>query len=215
MKQSIKFSAALSVLFVLCNLITPKLFAQIPNNGIFFQAVARDNFSNPAKGRKIYIESSIIQYTATGTKVLIEEHVANTDETGVFSISLGTGKIIGGSAMNLLNIDWAMGPYYLSLKIAITPTAPIQNWDYTKDWIDLGTTLFGTVPYALYAGTAANANLTGDVTSIGNLTKLATSLALTGVPTAPTAAPGTNTTQIATTEFVKAAILTGSVPEIS
>jgi hypothetical protein len=158
MKQSIKFSAALSVLFVLCNLITPKLFAQIPNNGIFFQAVARDNSSNPAKDRKIYIESSIIQYTATGTKVLVEQHEANTDETGVFSISLGKGKIIGGSAMNLLNIDWAMGPYYLSLKIAITPTAPIQNWDYTKDWIDLGTTLFGTVPYALYAGTTAGAD---------------------------------------------------------
>jgi uncharacterized protein (TIGR02145 family) len=32
---------------------------------------------------------------------------------------------------------------------------------------------------------------------------------LTGVPTAPTAEPGTNTNQIATTEFVKAAALTG------
>ena len=41
-------------------------------NGIFFQAVARDNFSNPAKDRQIYVVSSIIQSTATGSKVLIE-----------------------------------------------------------------------------------------------------------------------------------------------
>ena len=171
MKQSIKFSVALSVLFVLCNLITPKLFAQTTANGIFFQAVARDNFSNPAKDRKIYIESSIIQYTATGTKVLIEQHEANTDETGVFNISLGNGKRIGGTATNLTNIDWAMGPYFLSLKIAITPRAPIPNWDYTKEWIDLGTTPFGTVPYALYAGSAAGLN---DKLSISDTVKMLT-----------------------------------------
>ena len=66
------------------------LFAQT-TNGIFFQAVARDNFSNPAKDRQIYVQSSIIQTTPTGTKVLTEEHQANTDATGVFSISLGNG----------------------------------------------------------------------------------------------------------------------------
>jgi hypothetical protein len=37
------------------------------------------------------------------------------------------------------------------LKIAIKPTAPIPNWDYSKDFIDLGTTSFGSVPFALYA----------------------------------------------------------------
>ena len=151
MSKQLKLTATFSIFFVLSTLISNKIFAQTTANGIFFQAVARDNFSNPAKDRKIYIESSIIQYTATGTKVLIEQHEATTDETGVFNISLGNGKRSGGSAANLTNIDWAMGPYYLSLKIAITPRAPIPNWDYTKEWIDLGTTPFGTVPYALYA----------------------------------------------------------------
>ena len=42
------------------------------SNGIFFQAVARDNFSNPAKDRNIYVESSILQTTVNGTKVLVE-----------------------------------------------------------------------------------------------------------------------------------------------
>ena len=155
MKQSIKFSVTLSVLFVLCNLITPKLFAQTPTNGIFFQAVARDNFSNPAKDRKIYVQSSIIQSTATGTKVLTEEYQTTTDATGVFSISIGQGTRIGGTMNNLTSIDWSKGPYFLNLKVAISPVAPATSWDYKSEWIDLGTTSFGTVPYALYAGTAA------------------------------------------------------------
>jgi ribosomal protein S25 len=158
MSQKVKFTFILSILIVLFIILNNNAIAQGSNNGIFFQAVARDNFSNPAKDRKIYIESSIIQYTATGTKVLIEQHEANTDETGVFNISLGNGKRTGGSATNLTNIDWAMGPYFLSLKIAITPRAPIPSWDYTKEWIDLGATPFGTVPYALYAGSAAGLN---------------------------------------------------------
>ena len=155
MKQSIKFSVTLSVLFVLCNLITPKLFAQTTSNGIFFQAVARDNFSNPAKDRKIYVQSSIIQSTATGTKVLTEEYQTTTDATGVFSISIGQGTRIGGTMNNLTSIDWSKGPYFLNLKVAISPVAPTTSWDYKSEWIDLGTTSFGTVPYALYAGAAA------------------------------------------------------------
>ena len=57
------------------------------SNGIFFQAVARDNFSNPAKDRNIYVQSTIIQNTTTGTKVLIETHKSSTDAMGVFNIT--------------------------------------------------------------------------------------------------------------------------------
>ena len=138
--------------------ISPKVSTQTLNNGIFFQAVARDNFSNPAMNRKIYVQSSIIQNTATGTKVLTEEFQTTTDATGVFSISVGQGLRIGGTVSNLTEIDWAKGPYFLSLKIAITPIAPTTTWDYKSEWIDLGTTSFGVVPYALYAGTAAGLN---------------------------------------------------------
>ena len=138
--------------------ISPKVSTQTLNNGIFFQAVARDNFSNPAMNRKIYVQSSIIQNTATGIKVLTEEFQTTTDATGVFSISVGQGLRIGGTVINLTGIDWAKGPYFLSLKIAITPIAPTTTWDYKSEWIDLGTTSFGAVPYALYAGTAAGLN---------------------------------------------------------
>ena len=140
------------VFVVIATLFQSQLFAQTPASGIIFQAVARDQYSNPAKDRKIFVQSSIIQNTVSGVKVLIEEYETNTDGSGVFSISVGNGKRIGGTVTSLGFIDWGQGPYYLNLKIAISPMAPVTSWDYTKDLIDLGTSPFGSVPYALYAG---------------------------------------------------------------
>jgi hypothetical protein len=143
----------LSCCFVTFTFFVNKVEAQ-NNTGIFFQAVARDVYSNPAKDRKIYIQSSIIQNTPTGTKVLVEEHQSQTDATGVFSISVGQGRRKEGTAANLTSIEWAKGPFYLNLKISIVQIAPAANWDYTKEWLDIGTTPFGTVPYALYSGSS-------------------------------------------------------------
>jgi uncharacterized protein (TIGR02145 family) len=144
---------AIIIAFVL-TITTSQLFAQT-TNGIFFQAVARDNFSNPAKDRQIYVVSSIIQSTANGTKVLIELHKTNTDAMGVFNISLGNGTRTGGSASSLGNVDWSKGPFFLNLKIAITPFSASDSWDYTKELVDMGTTSFGTVPFALYSASSA------------------------------------------------------------
>jgi hypothetical protein len=133
---------------------TSQLFGQT-TNGIFFQAVARDNFSNPAKDRQIYVVSSIIQTSATGNKVLVELHKTTTDAMGVFNISLGNGTRTGGTATSLGNVDWSKGPFFLNLKIAITPFSASDNWDYSKELVDMGTTSFGTVPFALYSASSA------------------------------------------------------------
>jgi hypothetical protein len=148
--------------------ISNQLIAQT-SVGIFFQAVARDNYSNPAKYRKIYIQSSIIQSSAVGTKVLIEEHQANTDVTGMFSISIGNGTRVGGSATGLSGIDWSNGPFYLNLKVAITPLSGVNDWDYTKEWLDMGTTSFGAVPYAFYAANAAGVNQKLNITDTSKM----------------------------------------------
>ena len=150
MFMTAKKSLLIFTLSIFCN----HLVAQT-TNGIFFQAVARDNFSNPAKDRKIFVQTSIIQTTITGTKVLTEEHQATTDATGVFSISIGNGLRISGTASNLSNIDWSRGPFFLNLKVAITPVGGTASWDYTKEWVDMGTTNFGAVPYAYYAANVA------------------------------------------------------------
>ena len=144
-----------TILILVLMIVSAQLLAQ-STTGIFFQAVARDNYSNPAMNRKIYVQSSIIQTTATGTKLLIEEYDVTTDGSGVFSISIGNGKKVGGTATGLMSIDWSKGPFYLNLKVAITPVATSNGWDYTKEWTDMGTTNFGAVPYALYSASTAN-----------------------------------------------------------
>lgn len=141
MRKTMSSKLTTLLLLLTLSVCSSQLIAQ-SSNGIFFQAVARDNYANPAKDRKIYVQSSIIQSTPTGTKVLIEEHQANTDATGVFSISLGNGARVGGTASSLTSIDWSKGPYYLNLKLAITPIGGNSNWDYTKEWVDMGTTSF-------------------------------------------------------------------------
>jgi hypothetical protein len=141
-----------SLLFFLLFFIAVNVHAQ---TGIFFQAIARDNTSNPAKDRKIYVQTNIIQSSPTGTKVLTEEHQTYTDAYGIFSIMVGNGSRVGGTVSGLSTIDWSKGPYYLNLKIVITPIAASNTWDYSKEWVDIGTTIFGTVPFALYSANTA------------------------------------------------------------
>jgi len=91
----------------------------------------------------------------------------------------------------------------------------------------IATNLTGTAAGLTAGNVTTNANLTGPITSIGNATSIAsqtgtgskfvvdTSPTLTGTPATPTAAPGTNTTQIASTAFVAAAIAASGVTSIA
>ncbi len=126
--------------------------------GIFFQAIARDNFNNPAKDRRIFVQSNIIQTSTSGKVIFIEEYQTDTDATGIFNIMVGNGKRVGGSIASFNTIDWAQYPYYLNIKIAITPIGASNNWDYSKEWIDIGTSIFGAVPFALYSANTAHIN---------------------------------------------------------
>ncbi|MEY4049582.1 MAG: hypothetical protein RL262_416 [Bacteroidota bacterium] len=104
------------------------------------------------------MQSNIIQSSPTGTIVLIEEYQTYTDAFGIFNILVGSGTRVGGTVTDLSTIDWSKGPYYLNLKIVITPVGVGAGWDYTKEWVDIGTTIFGTVPFALYSANTANIN---------------------------------------------------------
>jgi hypothetical protein len=150
-----KFISLKKILIVLLLCISASQSIAQNSNGIFFQAVARDNFSNPAKDRNIYVESSIIQTTVNGTKVLVELHKTKTDAMGVFNITIGNGQRTGGSSTSIATIDWSKGPFYLNLKIAITPFSASDSWDYSKELVDIGTTSFGAVPFAFYSASSA------------------------------------------------------------
>ena len=73
--------------------------------GINFQAVARDQYGNPARDRNIFVQTSILQTSATGTILLQEEFSTSTDNVGVFTIKLGQGKRLSGTKLDLQSIE--------------------------------------------------------------------------------------------------------------
>ena len=120
-------------------------------------------------------------------------------------------------------------PSFLSSYTETDPVVKAINGIVKSNGTTISAAVAGTdyvTPSGSITGNAAtvttNANLTGPITSIGNATSIASqtgtgstfvmsaSPTLTGTPLAPTAIAGTNTTQIATTAFVTAAVSGGT-----
>jgi hypothetical protein len=125
------------------------LLAQQP--GINLEAIAKDRNNNPAKNRRIHVQVEIIPSSSSNIAAYTEEHIAQTTDAGIFRISIGKGSRVGGSYTNLYDIPWGTFDYVVRIKIAIEPLVNIFSWNYHNEWIDLGTTPFGIVPFAVAA----------------------------------------------------------------
>jgi hypothetical protein len=154
LKKFIQTALLLVVLFTTAN-----SYAQIGQSpeGIQFQALATDANGHPAAGRVIYVKDAIIAKTATGTIVYSETFKVTASSAGIFTIVLGKGTYASG-VTSIANIDWANGPFFLNLKIAVEPTVPNASWNVNNEYVDLGTSQFWSVPYALYAGNVKGAD---------------------------------------------------------
>lgn len=138
------------LLGVFC-LLCLQVNAQKVPNGIPFQGIAKDYVGAPVNERKIFIQTTLIAGSINGKPVYKEEHETTTDPLGIFSIMIGLGNKTTGNIQSLSDIKWEEGPFYLNVQLAISPNAPIQNWNYQANWMDMGTTALGIVPYAFYA----------------------------------------------------------------
>ena len=155
------------------------LVAQQP--GINFEAIARDRDNNPAKDRRVYVHIEILPIGSVNSVVYAEEHLSRTNEDGIFQIVIGKGTRVGGGFSSILDIPWNSLNYILKVKIAIEPVANVINWNYQNEWVDLGSTPFGIVPYAGAALTAQNIAPGAAVLSFsGGSTGLSPSVATTG-----------------------------------
>ena len=131
---------------------TSLLFAQSPQ-GITFQAVARDPAGNAAKLRQISVIDRILSGSSNGIVVWEERHELTTNAEGVFTIIIGKGTKLSGTATLFDNIKWDQGLVFFNLKVAVAPTLPNPTWTADANFIDLGTSQFWSVPYALSSGT--------------------------------------------------------------
>lgn len=129
-------------LFILALTVTAS-FAQAPQK-FSYQAVVRDASNNLIANQSVGVQISILQGSAAGEAVYVETQNATTNANGLMTLEIGGGTMLSG---DFATIDWGDGPYFLK-----TETDPNGGTNYTIE----GTQQLLSVPYALYAGSAAN-----------------------------------------------------------
>lgn len=124
-------------------LISTCLFAQSPN-AIPYQAVARDASGNLLSNQPISLRFTIIDSNINSIDYQ-ETQSVTTNSLGLFTLHIGEGTPLSG-AIN--NIAWNIsGNEYL--KVEMDPTGGTS-------YVDMGTTRFLSVPFALHANTSGD-----------------------------------------------------------
>ena len=134
----------LIALFVCAN-----LYSQAPKL-LNYQAVVRNAQGNPVTNHKVNFEFVIHAGSVNGGAVFTESgDTATTNQFGLASVQIGL-------ITNLGSVNWGNGNKYLQVEVDITGGT---------NFVDMGTTQLISVPYALYADTAAVANAANSVTT--------------------------------------------------
>jgi hypothetical protein len=140
-------------------LLVTGAWAQSPQY-VPYQAVARNSAGNLLVNQAVGLRFTVHQSTSGGTTQYQETQTATTNKLGLFSVNVGSGTVVSGS---FSGITWSDGqPKYMQVEID-----PTGGTSYTN----MGATQMMSVPYALFAGSAASVpSLTGGngITISGN-----------------------------------------------
>ena len=115
-------------------------FAQSVPQGINYQAVARDANGAVLMNQNLTIQFSVISDITTSAVSWQETHTVTTNDYGLYTaiIGQGTSTSVGFSA-SFDVIDWGASNHLLKVEV-----------DFGSGYLDMGTTAFMSVPYALY-----------------------------------------------------------------
>lgn len=122
-------------------LINTLILAQSPQK-FGYQAVVRDQNSALISNQKIGVKISILQGSTQGVAVYQETHNILSNENGLITLEIGTGKIVSGI---FSAIDWSKGEYFIKNEID-----PKGGENYVLSTVNQ----FISVPYAIHAKTA-------------------------------------------------------------
>ena len=124
------------------------LQAQAPQ-AVTLQSVLRDAAGRLVSNRNVSVLISLRRGSNTGPVVYSETHTPTTNQNGLYTVFFGRGTAVTG---NFASIDWALGPYYATVEA--DPTGG-SNYTLTVSHPIV------SVPYALFADTAAHAPTAG------------------------------------------------------
>ncbi|MCH2021851.1 MAG: tail fiber domain-containing protein [Saprospiraceae bacterium] len=129
--------------FLISLIFSATVFAQTVPQGINYQAVARDTTGNELSNQSLSVQFSILSGSATGTITWQETHAVTTNDYGLFTAIIGQGTSTGsGSSATFDAVDWGAAAHYLKVELD----------DGGGTYMDMGTTTFMSVPYALQSG---------------------------------------------------------------
>jgi hypothetical protein len=138
MTARIRIRSILSALLVFIFTVS---LAQTSSVGIHYQAVARDDFGKELSEKEIDVRFSIISDNPEGPVEYEELHAnVRTSKYGVFSLVIGKGEKVNGTAADFSQIGWDKSNHYLKVEVK-----------FNSGYIDMGTMQFLAVPYALFA----------------------------------------------------------------
>jgi len=126
----------------LISLIT---FAQAPQ-GFNYQANVRNSSGALIINQNVNFKFNIMQNSATSLPIFSETHLAPTDDLGQVNLVIGQGTATVGS---FSTINWGTGNYYLGIEL-----------NTGSGYVAMGTTQLLSVPYALYANSSGNSQVT-------------------------------------------------------
>jgi len=155
MRKAISTLLCTLLLFLFIN----QAFSQVPQ-GFNYQAVARNSVGVLIANQTLGVKLTIHLGSATGTEVYSERHTPVTNQFGLFTITVGQGTFLNGSAFDA--IQWSSGNYWLEVGLDVT-----GGTNYTA----MGSSQLLTVPYAMYAlnsGSSGFAGPTGPTGVTGN-----------------------------------------------
>lgn len=143
MKQLLLF---LSILFSFIS------YAQ--SNSINYKALIKDDLGNIVANDLIQVQFTILQGVGQ-TNVYTEIHTPTTDANGLVVLNIGEGTLISG---DYTTIDWSADDSFLNVQVNIG-----------SGLVDLGTTAFKSIPYALQAQKAILAQTAENVSGLEKL----------------------------------------------
>ncbi len=108
-----------------------------------YKAIISDNQGIPLSNELIVIQFTILQGDDQ-TIVYTENQTPTTDTNGLIVLNIGEGTVLSG---DYATIDWPSDTHFLNVQV-----------NSGGGLVDLGTTQFLTVPYAISAQTAGNVN---------------------------------------------------------
>ncbi len=136
------------LLSTLC-LFTNELSAQA-NDAFKYQAVARNADGEIIQNGEIALRFSILE---SGVEEVYREvhNPVETNASGVFSVQLGYGNVVGGTAANLAEITWNTADFSVRVELD-------NDLSDGVDYQEMGIAPLLSVPYAMHARTVSNAD---------------------------------------------------------